>query len=153
MNKNQTYHFFLLALTSVAGVLCATARAGADESNTVAKEIARLEDVYSQTFVTGDSRTAARILADDYIGMMGAEAKRYDKAAMLAEVNSLPHQTSAKITSVLVRPHGDTAIAFGTEDDTDPESKIVAHRVWLDTWKRTAAGWRMVASSEITRKP
>jgi Domain of unknown function (DUF4440) len=153
MNKNQTHHVFLLALTSVAGVLCATARAGADESSTVAKEIARLENVYSQTFVTGDSRTADRILADDYIGMMGPEGKRYDKAAMLAEVNSLPHQASAKITSVLVRPHGDTALAFGTEDDTDPGSKIVAHRVWLDTWKRTAAGWRMVASSEITRKP
>lgn len=114
--------------------------AHADENNAVAKQIARLETVYSQTFVTGDRRTAERILADDFVGVMGSDGKRYDKAAMLAEVESLPRQASAKITSVTVRPHGDTAIALGTEDDTNPHSSTVAHRLWLDTWKRTPAG-------------
>jgi hypothetical protein len=149
----KAHHFFLLALASVAGALCATARAGAEENDVVAKEIVRLEKLYSQTFVTGNSRAAGRILADDYVGMMGSEGKRYDKAAMLAEVNSLPHQTSAKITSVLVRSHGDTAIAFGTEDDTNPNSKIVAHRVWLDTWKRTAAGWSGCSTAGTAARP
>ena len=122
--------------------------AAATEPATVAGQIADLETRYSQTFVTGDVGTAGHILADAFIGF-GSDGKVTDKAGMLAEVRSEPHQTSSRITSVTVRVHGDIAVARGTEDDTSPGTEVTAHRMWLDTWKRTATGWEMVASAEI----
>ena len=133
-----------------AGALALPAQA---QDTTVQQQIARLEALYSQTFVTGDRATADRLLADDFIAVMGPRAKRYDKAAMLAEVTGTPHQTAATVTSVAVRSHGHTAVALGTEDDANAGSPTVSHRTWLDTWERTPAGWRMVASAEITPPP
>ena len=128
--------------------LCVTSAADATERNSTADHIANLEHRYSQTFVTGDVRTADRMLANTFVGF-GSNGKATDKAAMLAVVRSEPHQTSAKITSLTVRLHGNTAVAFGTEEDTSPRSQNIAHRMWLDTWKLTAEGWKMVASGEI----
>lgn len=139
----------ITVLIPVLAVLCVTSPAHATKGPDVADEIAGLEGRYSQTFVTGDVQTADKLLASAYIGF-GSNGKTTDKATMLAEVRSEPHQTSARITSLTVRLHGDTAIALGAEDDTSPGSTDVAHRVWLDTWKLTTAGWKMVASAEIT---
>lgn len=129
-------------------VLGAAPGADARARRTVAAQIADLENRYSQTFVTGDAATADRLLADAFIGF-GSDGKPTDKASMLAEVRREPHQTSARITSLTVRAHGDTALALGTEEDTTPGSKEVARRQWLDTWKHAPAGWRLVASAEI----
>ena len=128
--------------------LCVAPAAGATGKNSTANHIADLEHRYSQTFVTGDVQTAKQMLDKTYVGF-GSNGKATDKTAMLAEVRSEPHQTSAKITSLTVTLHGDTAIAFGAEEDTSPGSPQVAHRMWLDTWKRTAEGWKMIASGEI----
>ncbi len=141
---------------SVTALLWAAPPATAGEREATAALIAGLESQYSQTFVTGDQRAADRLLAEDFMGF-GSSGKRSDKASMLAEVRHEPHQTSARITSVTVRVHGDTAIALGAEDDTSPGSKPgsndVSHRVWLDTWRRTSAGWTLVASAEVAPTP
>ncbi|THD51714.1 MAG: nuclear transport factor 2 family protein [Phenylobacterium sp.] len=133
------------------GVVPRPAVAGAGPAESTAKDIRRLENLYSQSFVTGDAHVAERLLADDFIGF-GSSGKPSDKAGMLAEVRTLPHQVSAKITSITVRVHGNTAIALGTEDDASSPSQAVSHREWLDTWRRHANGWRMVASAEIEPK-
>lgn len=137
-------------LTGMLGVaaVSSAAKAGPDAP---AKEIARLENLYSQGFVSGDTRVAERLLTDDFIGF-GSSGKPTDKAAMLAEVRRLPHQASSKITSIVVRLHGSVAVAMGTEDDTSPGSMEISHREWLDTWRHTPQGWRMVASAEIEPK-
>ncbi len=142
----------LSVAAAVLALGCAPPATARDDDAT-SKEIARLETVYSQTFVSGDLATADRLLADDFVAVMGPNAKRYDKAAMLAEVASLPHQTSATVTSVTVRSYGDTAVALGAEDDVNAGAKDVSHRTWLDTWRRTPGGWRMVAFAEITPAP
>jgi hypothetical protein len=134
----------LFALTPLAG--------GAQPAAADGDEIGRLENLYSQSFVTGDARVAERLLADDFIGF-GPGGKTWNKAAMLAMVRSTPHQASAKITSIIVRRHGETAIALGTEDDTESPSMSVSHREWLDTWRSSAKGWLMIASAEIEPKP
>ena len=137
------------ASISMIVLMCAPFSASAAETRTVADQIAELENQYSQTFVTGDVATADRLLADNFIGF-GSNGKATTKSGMLAEVRSLPHQSAARITAIDVRSHGDTAIAQGTEDDTSADGKDVAHRMWLDTWKLTPSGWKMVASGEIT---
>lgn len=137
------------ALVSGMTLLCAAVPADAARRRTASDQIADLEHRYSQTFVTGNVLAAEQILADTYIGF-GSNGKATNKATMLAEVRSEPHQTSAAITSLTVRFHGDTAIALGTEDDTSPGTQDPAHRMWLDTWKHTSTGWVMVASAEIS---
>ncbi len=134
----------LLALTPLPSVAGPAAAKGQD--------VRQLETLYSQSFVTGDASVAERLLADDFIGF-GPSGKTWDKAAMLAMVQSTPHQASAKITSIIVRRHGDTAIALGAEEDTTAPSMSVSHREWLDTWRRSAKGWVMIASAEIEPKP
>ena len=146
----KTRLLILSVLVCAAAAPPLPAAAGAEPAGSIAKDISRLENRYSQCFVTGDAKVAERLLANDFIGF-GSSGKPSDKAAMLAEVRSLPHQASAKITSIAVRVHGDTAIALGTEDDAS-SSKVISHREWLDTWRREASGWRMVASAEIEPK-
>jgi ketosteroid isomerase-like protein len=108
-----------------------------------------MEEVYSQSFVTGDVRMAERLVAEDFIGFE-PNGKTSDKAGVLADVRSEPRPTSLKITALTVRAHGDTATALGTEEDVVPGATARAHRRWLDTWRRTAGGWRLVGSAEIT---
>lgn len=117
-----------------------------------AKEIARLEEVYSQSFVTGDTKVAARLVADDFVGFE-PDGKTSDKAGILADVLSEPRPKSLKITALTVRLHGDTAIALGTEEDTMPGTAALAHRRWLDTWRNTPQGWRLISSGEIIPQP
>jgi len=137
------------ASAAVFLVVCSSAYARPMPS--VATQIAELEGLYSQSFVTGDATIARRLLADDFIGF-GPNGKSWDKSAMLATVRALPHQTSARVTSLILRVHGDTVIASGTEDDTDAGSAAVSHRRWLDTWHRFRSGWHMIASAEIEPK-
>jgi len=139
-------------VVAALGLLSAVPGAWAAAMRGVAEQVADLEDRYSQTFVTGDAATADRLLANAFIGF-GSDGKPTDKASMLAEVRREPHQTSARITSLTVRAHGATALALGTEEDTNPGSKAVARRQWLDTWKHTRAGWRLIASAEIAIGP
>jgi len=144
----KTRPMMLSVLICAAGAL--PLPAGAEPAGSIANDIGRLENLYSQSFVTGDAQVAEHLLANDFIGF-GSSGKPWDKAAMLAEVRNLPHQASAKITSIVVRVHGDTAIALGTEDDVS-SSKVISHREWLDTWRRDPSGWRMVSSAEIEPK-
>ena len=134
-------------MASASSSAAAAGRAG----RSISDQIGGLEHLYSQSFVTGDARVAERLLAADFIGF-GPNGKRWDRATMVSTVRSLPHQTSAKITSITVRVHGDTAIALGTEEDRDPGSSATSHRAWLDSWQHMAQGWRLVASAEIGPK-
>lgn len=139
--------YLCMALAS----LPASSPAYAKPTQASVTRIADLERRYSQSFVTGDATVAQRLLAKDFIGF-GPNGKSWDKAAMLATVRTLPHQASARITSLVIRVHGATVIASGTEDDIDAGSTTVSHRRWLDTWQRFRSGWRMIASAEIEPK-
>lgn len=133
---------------TLAAALCPVKLVNAKDPDDAPTTIARLEKLYSQTFVTGDSAAADRMLASDFVGL-DSKGKPFDRAAVLAEVRGSPHQTSAKITSLKVRVYGDTAISLGFETDTGPGPSDVAKRVWMDTWVRTPEGWRMAASTEV----
>lgn len=140
----------LLAL-GVAGVMTPLAHAGPQGSASIETEVARLEEVYSQSFVSGDTRIAERLVAQDFVGFE-PNGKTSDKAAILADVRNDPRPTSLKIPALTVKVHGDTALALGTEVDLMPGNKTVGRR-WLDTWRKTPDGWRLVGSAEMTSPP
>jgi ketosteroid isomerase-like protein len=132
----------------LAGALCPLSPTHAAPANQPAREIADLEKVYSQSFVTGDTRVAQLLVADDFVGVE-PDGKTSDKPAILLDVKSTPRPTSLRIPALSVRLHDDTAIALGTEEDTYAGKKAVTRRRWLDTWKKTPDGWRLVSSAEL----
>jgi ketosteroid isomerase-like protein len=91
-------------------------------------------------------------LVDNFIGFE-PNGKTSDKAGILAYVRSKDRLTSLKITALSVRVHGDTAIALGTEDHIAVGTTAVSHLRWLDTWKHTPDGWRLLSSAEIVPTP
>lgn len=138
-------------LAGLAASLCALSAPHAEQPAAAEQEIARLENLYTQSFVTGDANIAERLLPDDFIGFE-ASAKRSDKAAILAEIKGDGRPAAIKVTSLTIRLHGDTAIALGTEEDTIPNAPKPEHVQWLDTWQKTANGWRLIASAETVPK-
>jgi len=143
-------HYIIFAV--VLGVLSPPSSADAKPGMAAAKQIIALEHHYSHSFVTGDVSVAQRVLADNFLGF-GPNGRAWNKAMMLSTVRALPHQASAKIMSIDVRLYGNTAIASGTEADTDVGSPAISYRRWLDTWRHFRSGWRMVASAEIATTP
>lgn len=95
---------------------------------------------------------AERLVAKDFLGLEPV-GKTSDKAGILAEVRGEPRPTSLKITAISVQFHGDTAIALGTEEDTDAGATKIAHRRWLDTWRKSDSGWLLQSSAEIVPQP
>ncbi len=136
---------FAIGLAPLALPALAETRADAR----AAQDVTRLETLYSQAFVTGDVGLADKVLADGFIGLMESRGRPYDKRDMLTMLGRHPSQASARITSLVVRLNGDTATALGAEDDRDKGSRRVIHHVWLDTWRRTPEGWRLLSSAEI----
>jgi len=122
------------------------------QSSAVAREIAQMEEDYSQSLVTGNTSVAQRLLAEDFIGF-DADTTRTDKARTLAEVKSLPLLAALRITSLTVRQHGDTVLALGEEEDTLPDNGTKTHWRWIDTRQKTPLGWRLLASAENEPKP
>jgi ketosteroid isomerase-like protein len=147
MAKRVWLSFMALLLT-----LIASPKFWSQQQSAVARQIGQVEEQYSQSFVTGDITIAQRLLAEDFVGF-DADTKRTDKARILEEVKNIPHLEALKITSLTVRQHGDTAIAFGEEEDTLPANAGKSYRRWIDTWQKTPQGWRLLSSAENEPKP
>lgn len=117
-----------------------------------AKNISAAESAYSQSFVTGDTSVAQRLVDPDFLGTE-PDGRPVDKAGVLADVTDPHRPDKLVITALVVRVHGDTAIALGTEEDSHRTASRVTHMRWLDSWRRTQAGWRLIASAEYALKP
>ncbi len=128
-----------MAAACLAGACWAVAPLHAETPATAEQEVTRLENLYTQSFVTGDSGVAERLLPDDFIGY-NSDTKPTDKAAILAEIKGASRPAAIAITALKIRLHGDTAIALGTEEDTIPGKTAKEHVQWLDTWMKTPGG-------------
>ena len=111
--------------------------------------IASGERAWGQAFVTGDTATVERLLAEDFIGVE-TDGHRYDKASVLKDVASGPRLTSDEIDSLVVRFYGDTAIAQADEHEIGPPpEKARLERTFTDTWVRIDGHWRIVAAEDL----
>ena len=107
------------------------------------------ERAWGQAYVHGDVAAIDRLLADDFIGV-DTRGKRYDKASVLTDVRTLPYTTSDDVTNIVVRFHGDTAVAQGDEHEVGPApEKQPLERVFTDTWVRLNGQWRIVAAEDL----
>ena len=120
------------------------------------KAVAALDTEYQAAVKKNDAATMGRILADDFILVIGS-GKTFTKADLIKEARSgqyvYEHQEDTEQT---VRVWGDTAVITaklwgkGTEN-----GKSFDYTLWFsDTYVRTPSGWRYVfgqASSPLPK--
>jgi ketosteroid isomerase-like protein len=129
----------LVAVLSPLAV--ATTNSTADE-----KTVAALDTEYQAAVKNNDAATMDRILADDFVVVLGS-GKIFTKADLLQMARtSRIHYEHQEDSDQTVRVWGDTAVvtaklwAKGTD-----QGKPFEFLVWFsDTYVRTAAGWRYV---------
>jgi ketosteroid isomerase-like protein len=117
--------------------------------------LAALDTQFQAAVKINDAATMDRILADDFILVVGS-GKTYDKAALLEEARSgRIHYDHQEDTEQTVRIWGDTAVVTaklweaGTDSGT-PFDKTV----WFsDTYVRTPTGWRYVFGQSSLAAP
>jgi ketosteroid isomerase-like protein len=147
------------AVIGIAVVMLATGvsrmNASADDDKT---SVATLDTQYQAAVEKNDVATMDRILADDFILVVGS-GKSYTKADLLKEARSgnvaYEHQSDTEQT---VRVWGDTAVVTAKlwekgKEDGKPFDKTL----WFsDTYVRTSKGWRYVfgqASLALPKTP
>ena len=132
---------YLLAAMTGADVMADAGNRGDDE-----KTLAKLDADYQRAVEQNDTKTMARILADDFI-LVSGDGTVYTKDDLLKDAASgntkYEHQVDSDRT---VRVWGDTAVvtaklwAKGLED-----GKQVDYYLWFsDTYIRKPAGWSYV---------
>jgi ketosteroid isomerase-like protein len=134
--------FVLFALFTAAAAAASMKASRADDKKTVAA----LDTEYQAAVEKNDAAAMDRILADDFVLVMGS-GKTQSKADLLQEARNgktiYEHQDDTLQT---VRVWGNTAVvtarlhAKGTQD-----GKPFEYILWFsDTYVRTATGWRYV---------
>jgi ketosteroid isomerase-like protein len=144
-----------LALITLVAVSASRMSASPDDDK---KTVAALDTQYQAAVEKNDAATMDRILADDFILVIGS-GKTYTKADLLQEARGghivYEHQAD---TEQIVRVWGDTAVVTAKLRETGTEDgKPFDSTLWFsDTYVRTATGWRYVfgqASLPLTKKP
>jgi ketosteroid isomerase-like protein len=108
------------------------------------------ERQWAESVVTGDTRAAERILADDFVGV-DPEGNFYDRAKMIADTRNAPkYFISNQLNEVKVRFYGDAAIAQGSESwERRTGTPKRGRFVWTDTWIRRNGRWQIVAAEDL----
>ena len=123
--------------------------------NDDARVVAQLDTEYQAAVLRNDVGTMDRILADDFVLVVGT-GKVYSKRDLIEEARSgRMHYERQDDEQQTVRVWGDTAVvtallsAKGTENGQPFE-----YRVWFsDTYVRLPGGWRYVFGQSGVRLP
>lgn len=132
----------LLVMALAVLPMGATAAAGNSKADDQ-KIVSALDTEYQKAVEKNDAATMARILADDYVLVVG-DGKTYTKADLVEDAKSgKTHYAHQEDSQQTVRVWDDTAVvtallwAQGIED-----GKAVDYRLWFsDTYVRTPKGW------------
>jgi ketosteroid isomerase-like protein len=143
MNPDQPeIHMKKLFIPLLASLtLAVSAHAGDDKA-----VVAALDTEYQAAVKANDDATMARILADDFVLVLGS-GKTYGKADLLEQARTkeltYEHQEDSQQT---VRVWGDTAVVTALLWAKGKRaSDAFDSRLWFsDVYVRTAAGWRYV---------
>ena len=79
------------------------------------------------------------------------KGKTYRKAEMVADTAGAPEYfASNQLGDVVVRFHGDMAVAQGSETwHRKKGSPAVGRFVWIDTWLKRNGRWQIVAADDL----
>lgn len=137
----------------LCGILCtarpiAEQRAPEDVTSVLQRQTQQLMDAVA----VGDRGPWARYL-DDRMVYAAEDGTTKSKGELLAELRPLPKEIWGRLRVTRFRTvrHDDTAIAnYIAEEDEGYFGQVIhARYLTTDTWKRTAAGWRLVASQVL----
>jgi ketosteroid isomerase-like protein len=146
MKMKTKARLFLLAATALCLLAAMAAGATLSDASDDEKTVAALDTQYQAAVERNDAATMDRILADDFVLVMGS-GQTQSKADLLAEARSgRTIYERQDDTLQTVRVWANTAVitarlhAKGTEN-----GKPFEYTLWFsDTYVRTAAGWRYV---------
>ena len=156
-----TLLFTLAAAASAASAASppSPASAGAQDPDAAAqarRAVAALDTAYQAAVKANDADTMARILADDFVLVLG-DGTTYDKASLLSEARAATrHYEQQDELEQHVRVWGDTAVVTAKLwlKGTTREGAHFDYKVWFsDTYVRTPQGWRYVLGQASLRLP
>ena len=164
MRRNERHVFgkkiFLILLAVGCGMIVGNSQATADKASDE-KAVDALDTEYQAAVEKNDAATMDRILADDFILVLG-NGTVITKADLIkeAKAGSLKYEQQKEVdNSQKVRVYGDTAIVTAKlwVKYTTTEGKSSDHKLWFsDTYVRTKDGWRYVfgqASLPLPNQP
>jgi ketosteroid isomerase-like protein len=153
---SQPHPRLLARAFALACLLLLAANAANSSAADDKKIVADLDTQYQAAVKVNDAATMDRILADDFILVVGS-GKTYTKSDLLEEARSgRMHYEHQEDSSQTVRLWGDTAVVSAKlwEKGTD-NGKPFDYTLWFsDTYVRTPTGWRYVfgqASSPLPK--
>ena len=117
--------------------------------------VAALDTEYQLAVENNDVETMDRILADDFILVLG-DGKVFTKADLLASAkNKEAIYEYQEDTEQTVRIRGDTAVVTALLRSKGTEKGVpFEHKLWFsDTYIRTSSGWRYAFGQASLRLP
>lgn len=143
---SQPHPRLLAKAIALAGLLLLAANAADSSAAGDKKIVVDLDTQYQAAVKVNDAAPMDRILADDFILVVGS-GKTYTKSDLLEEARSgRMHYEHQEDTAQTVRVWGDTAVVTAKlwEKGTD-NGKPFDYTLWFsDTYVRTPGGWRYV---------
>ena len=124
--------------------------AGPDED--VAKTLERQTQELLDAITSGSSAVWARLL-DPGVSFTTEDGDLKSKRDMVGDIHPLPQSISGRITVTEFKAtvHGDVAVATHVDDEHETFHGHALHCQYrtTDTWKKTPAGWRLIASQVL----
>ena len=127
-------------------------RVNADKTQAIEKEILRLEEVGRQKALKGDNSWDDLIAEGAYMIAYDGSIIVYQKGKGLP---SLPLK-SFKMSEMIVRVYGDAAVVRGlseVETETAEKKPFSFQMRFLNVWKKSREGWKIVVSERTGVKP
>jgi ketosteroid isomerase-like protein len=123
---------------------------GPDED--VAKTLERQTQELLEAITSGSPAVWARLL-DPGVSFTTEDGDLKSKRDMVGDIRPLPQSISGKITVTKFKAtvHGDVAVATHVDDEHETFHGHALHCQYrtTDTWKKTPAGWRLIASQVL----
>jgi len=123
-----------------------------DKAEAIEKEILRLEELGRQKALKGDSAWDELIADEAYLIAYDGSIIIYHKGQSLP---SLPLK-SFKMSELIVRVYGEAAVVTGLaeiESETAQHQPFSFKMRFLNVWKKSGDGWKIVVSERTGVKP
>jgi ketosteroid isomerase-like protein len=146
MNPMRRARWSLLVLVMLSAPTCLAAQAAAK------RQIAALEDAWIQAVIKRDAAAFNRLLHPDFV--YTEDDRVYTKEKLIKEVTTGSDTvTSGRNEDLVVRVHGNTAIATGwlVLIGRGSAGAFERHYRYTDTWLKTGARWRVIAAQDYLK--
>lgn len=142
----------LVCLLLLPHTALAQRRGHADKALAVRKEILRLEELGRRKALAGDSNWDDLMQDGAYLIQGDGTVMIYHSGQNLSSMSL----TSFKLSELIVRVYGQTAVATGLSEvaSETPDKKPFSFRMrYLNVWKKTADGWKVVVAERTMVRP